>query len=438
MGRNSRRRKRAALREQHDRRHTSGAPPHAATSDARGADRPQPTADDAPRRYDEAAMRPLLLMLAGWDAHPGLRDRFREAVDALAGELFRPDDWAVVTATVDAIVITALTDARGRGWDHLDVAHAVRVLVSARATRMVVAFTEPPPATSTVPSREATGSIFERWRQAAALDRRTALAEALRVIGQLDRLGRLPKSSPRASAGQVVDEALLAKVRALLAKAEATTFPAEAEAFTEKAQQLMSRHSIDAAMVAAATRSAGSGAARGGTVVRRVHLDDPYAMQKAELLHVVAEANGARSVVISDVRLATLVGYPSDLDLVELLFTSLLLQANQAMAEAGRGGAEDRSTTFRRSFLMAYTVRIRERLTDARREAEAAGEQTYGAALVPALLARTQVVDHAFTELFPHARSAGARRSIDGRGWQAGRSAADRADVAGARRRLAG
>ena len=37
--------------------------------------------------------------------------------------------------------------------------------------------------------------------------------------------------------------------RALLAQAESTTFEAEAESFTAKAQQLMARHAIDAAMV---------------------------------------------------------------------------------------------------------------------------------------------------------------------------------------------
>ena len=44
-------------------------------------------------------------------------------------------------------------------------------------------------------------------------------------------------------------DAVLARIRQLLAKAESTTFEAEALAFTAKAQELMTRHAIDAALV---------------------------------------------------------------------------------------------------------------------------------------------------------------------------------------------
>ncbi|CAM5725681.1 hypothetical protein SBADM41S_12325 [Streptomyces badius] len=43
---------------------------------------------------------------------------------------------------------------------------------------------------------------------------------------------------------------MLTRIRALLAKAEATGFPEEAEALTTKAQELMARHTIDAALAA--------------------------------------------------------------------------------------------------------------------------------------------------------------------------------------------
>ena len=53
---------------------------------------------------------------------------------------------------------------------------------------------------------------------------------------------------PRVIRDRIADPMLI-KVRALLAQAESTTFPAEAETFTAKAQELMARHSIDAALV---------------------------------------------------------------------------------------------------------------------------------------------------------------------------------------------
>ncbi|RST20878.1 bifunctional 3'-5' exonuclease/DNA polymerase [Streptomyces sp. WAC04770] len=48
---------------------------------------------------------------------------------------------------------------------------------------------------------------------------------------------------------------MLTRIRALLAKAEATGFPEEAEALTAKAQELMARHSIDEALLAARSHS---------------------------------------------------------------------------------------------------------------------------------------------------------------------------------------
>ena len=82
---------------------------------------------------------------------------------------------------------------------------------------------------------------------------------------------------------------MLAKIRALLAKAESTRFEAESDALTAKAQELMARHAIDDAVA----RSARSSEER--PVARRIAVDQPYAVAKSHLLHVVATANGVRS-----------------------------------------------------------------------------------------------------------------------------------------------
>ena len=60
-----------------------------------------------------------------------------------------------------------------------------------------------------------------------------------------------------------------------------------------------------------------------------------------------------------------MVGFAGDVEAVELLFTSLLVQATAAMMRAGsRTGRNGRSRTrsFRQSFLHAYAVRIGQRL----------------------------------------------------------------------------
>lgn len=431
MGRTSRRRRRAALREQ-DRRRTDGAHPDG-PADAADGDDPRGAASARPR-YSESELRDLLHVLAhlasrGESLRYVLDRRLRDLVDTMAA----PAHWGVLATAIDGHLGDRVANARRHGWEPADLAHGTRQVVSARAARLVGSFSAEKMADTG--SGSGHGSGFEAWRIAESLDQRVALSEAVQVISLLTSLGPIPRATARSSVR--VDDQMLAKVRALLAKAEATTFPAEAEAFTAKAQELMSRHRIDAAMVAASIDGFGRPSGTAAMAVRRVHLDDPYSTQKAELLHVVAEANDTRSVYSPRVRIATVVGHASDLDLAEMLFTSLLLQATQAMGEAGRHHATDRSATFRRSFLGAYTMRIRERLAEAERSAQADGERTYGAALVPVLRARSEQVEAALAELFPTVRPAGGSNTIDPRGWAAGRAAADRADVGGRRGRLA-
>ena len=134
--------------------------------------------------------------------------------------------------------------------------------------------------------------------------------------------------NPTASTG--LDAKTLERVRALLAKAESTSFPEEAEAFTIKAQELMARYGIDAAMVAAARHDQSAPSRR---VVR---LDAPYSSAKAILLSVIARANRCAMVWSTVDHEAQVFGFDVDLDVVELLYVSLHLQATSAMLSAGR------------------------------------------------------------------------------------------------------
>jgi len=265
---------------------------------------------------------------------------------------------------------------------------------------------------------------------------------ALAVVPEMSRLYPLPGSARRGTLaagrtpGRPVDQRMLDRVRALLAKAESTEFPEEAEALTSRAQELMARHSIDDALLAAAAESSGR-AGPGEAAGRRLFVDSPYEAAKAVLLDVIATANRCRSIWIKNLGLCTVVGFPADLDAVELLFTSLLVQATTAMVAAGsRQDAWGRSRTrsFRQSFLAAYAQRIGERLSEAAGAAERqVAADTPGVNLLPVLAARHRVVDESFEAMFPDLTKFSAGSVNDREGWITGRAAADVANLQGRR-----
>jgi Protein of unknown function (DUF2786) len=265
-----------------------------------------------------------------------------------------------------------------------------------------------------------------RWAEANAFDRHEALAVVLKLLNLLGRLPVLEVLLPlpgayRCTARAVsdADEKALGKVRALLAKAEATEFPDEAEALSAKAQDLMSRYSLNEAL---ARHDRGC---KPVAAARRIWIENPYAAAKVTLVQVVSRSNRCRAVWAERLGFVTVIGCETDLDLVELLTTSLLVQANRAMLSAGRSGsAEERSRTFRQSFLVAYAQRIGERLDTA--SASVAGEVKRDGRLLPVLAANNRAAEELSHRLFPST----VPRSVavsNGAGWGAGRAAADMA-----------
>jgi hypothetical protein len=244
----------------------------------------------------------------------------------------------------------------------------------------------------------------------------------VRVLALLASLPPLPEVEPRRTEANV-DDGMLAKIRALLAKAESTTFPEEAESLSAKAQELMARHRIDHVLLDPGTAE--------GPVGRRIWLDDPYADAKARLLAEVAAANKCRSVLLTGLGCAHVVGFATDLEVVELLHTSLLVQATTAMAAAGpqrdaRGRSRTRS--FRQSFLIAYAWRVGQRLRETTAEAEHQAAAEHGD-LLPALARRERRVEDEVGRAFPHAERK-TYSVTNPAGWTAGTVAADAADLA--------
>jgi hypothetical protein len=266
--------------------------------------------------------------------------------------------------------------------------------------------------------------------QAPREDRFTAATTALELYRLLLRLPAIEPVGPvpgEALTTPVVGEPrALARIRALLAKAEATGYPPEAEALSAKAQELMARHSVDEALLASRTH------AKDTPRACRIGVDAPYETAKAVLLAAVAGANRCQAVWNSAFGFSTVVGFEPDLEAVELLHTSLLVQATAAMTRAEaeqRKGGRKRTKTFRQSFLAAYAHRIGDRLAAVATEvtAEAAGELDGGrAGLLPVLAAREVAVTERTEELFPETVTTRMRGVTDEAGWREGRSAADR------------
>ncbi len=186
----------------------------------------------------------------------------------------------------------------------------------------------------------------------------------------------------------------------------------------------MARHSIDAALLAAEADA--SGGSVEGPDACRIGVEGPYEPAKALLLDAVAEANHCRAVWSAEFDFSTVVGFASDLELVELMYTSLLLQATAAMRRAGdehhARGRSRRTRDFRESFLIAYAGRIRDRLITAADEV-AAEEPTE---VLPVLAARDVAVGETAERLFP-ATTAHRLKGRDAAGWAHGTAAADAA-----------
>src|SRR5262245_20588325 len=223
-----------------------------------------------------------------------------------------------------------------------------------------------------------------------------------------------------------MNDSLLHKVRALLAKAEATPFDAEAEAFTAKAQELIARYRIDHTLLGA--RGARD---REAPLARRVDVEDPYIRAKVILLSRVADANDCRSVWLSPLHSVELFGFADDLDAVEELFTSLLLQATAALRRAGSKQDEfgrSRTTAFRRAFLLAFAVKIGQRLQETVDATVDAAVAEAGVELVPLLAARAEAAEALARSTYPATRRMRATVT-DSEGWRAGSIFADQADL---------
>ena len=227
----------------------------------------------------------------------------------------------------------------------------------------------------------------------------------------------------------------LETIRALLAKAEATTFPEEAEAFSTKASALMARYAIDEAMLA---DHQGHGATPTDVAIV-VHR--PYTAQKALLVCEVARCFGCVGVrhlspAGSTTEEVHVVGFPSDLELVETLVTSLLVQLSGSML---RGQPPSRSASasaaWRRSFIGGFIETVVARL-EAQRASVVVDVTESGASgtSVALVLADREVrVEQDVRRRYPRLRTSRISGGSSQHGRRSGQDAGRVADLGGSR-----
>lgn len=379
------------------------------------------------------------------DHAAGFADAAANCVRELAGP-GSPFGPSIVAQMVEALLAGLLDALAGAGWQPIDLRQLTVRRLSAAHLPVLGALLGHQAAA------QPAGRVHPRWTaqlrefgadatprdgllavgQQHGLAGVAVLTLAVELLGQLSAAPKLVSVLPPPGqfAGTAVpvsdaQDRMLARVRALLAKAESTEFAEEAEALTAKAQDLMSRHSLERLMAQHRRREADPVAAG------RIWLDAPYATAKSLLVQEVALANRARAVWAEGLGCVTVLGREADLVAVELLTTSLLVQATRAMV-ADQPATGRRTRSFRQSFLVAFAGRIGERLCGA---SDGAAEDISGAdraELLPVLRAASVRVDEAVQAAFPTL----VHREVsvsNGLGWAAGRAAADLAllDVRG-------
>jgi Protein of unknown function (DUF2786) len=224
---------------------------------------------------------------------------------------------------------------------------------------------------------------------------------------------------------------LLDRVRKLLAKAEDDSVtPPEAQALTAKAAELMAKYGIDRALLAADRPETDRPDSR------ILDIDHPWARVKAHLLCGLGSALRCQAILLS-ARTGTKVhvfGYQSDLERLDVLYTSVLIQMWHGLAGALVPAWCHSPRAWRRSWLLGFATAVISRVRSAEHAAacRATGPAAADGAKTAVVLAdRALVIRGEAERAYPLTRT--ARVTYSGTGYREGYAEGQRADI-GARR----
>jgi hypothetical protein len=224
---------------------------------------------------------------------------------------------------------------------------------------------------------------------------------------------------------------LLDRVRKLLAKAEdESVTPPEAQALTAKAAELMAKYGIDRALLAAERPETDRPDSR------VLDIDNPWARVKAHLLCGLGSALRGQAILLSTPAGAKVhvFGYQSDLERLDVLYTSVLIQMWHGLAGAQVPGGSRSPRTWRRSWLLGFACAVIARVRVAEHAAAsgaagAAAADDSRTALV--LRDRAKVIRAEAERAYPLTRT--ARVTYSGTGYRDGYAQGQRADIGAGR-----
>jgi len=225
---------------------------------------------------------------------------------------------------------------------------------------------------------------------------------------------------------------LLDRVRKLLAKAEdESVTPPEAEALTAKAAELMARYGIDRAMLAAARPETDAPSSR------LIDVDNPWGRVKAHLLCGLGSALRCQCILLTrrpGIRVHVF-GYASDIERLDILYTSVLIQMWHGLAAARVPEWTGSPRAWRRSWLLGFaaavTSRVRTAEQRAQAEADRPGQDGSGRSAALVLADRSLVIKKAVDREYPVTRT--ARMTYTGTGYGTGYAKGQQADIGQAR-----
>jgi len=226
-------------------------------------------------------------------------------------------------------------------------------------------------------------------------------------------------------------ETIAERIVKLLAKAERTDNVEEAEMFFAKAAALQAKHAIDEIMINAATGK------NADDIEKKTYtFKGSYAPAHVLTVHVLAQQLNSRAIQTklggSNV-LVNVHGFRSDLERLDILFTSLLIQGTRALKTFIKNHEYYGSCTaaekyqMRKSFLIGFGEGAADQLAEANRAAEKEQEtKTPGVGLV--LVDRKAQVNQAVEQSYGRlSHSRGTKRNYSG--LAGGRAAGRQADM---------